>query len=113
MNIQSILQAINQQLSLYPVSTLIDIYKSFFQDAFGVGHLIGNKKNNRIHFEYELETMKSWNRRLIEPCGVGRQFYRIPMDFITDGIIDKEEFYLLFCQSSLSFSIPKIKEWRE
>lgn len=31
--------SVRQQLQHYPASTLKDLYKNFFQDAFGPGHL--------------------------------------------------------------------------
>ena len=42
----SIRQAIVQQVETYPASTLKDIYKNFFQDAFGPGHLMSNASRN-------------------------------------------------------------------
>lgn len=37
--------AIVHQLENYPASTLKDIYKNFFQDAFGPGHLMSNSSD--------------------------------------------------------------------
>lgn len=36
----SYVDAAREQLALYPESALKDLYKSFFQDACGAGHLL-------------------------------------------------------------------------
>ena len=34
--------AVSRQMQKYPKSTLKDLYKNFFQDKFGPGHIIGD-----------------------------------------------------------------------
>lgn len=44
---QAVTKAIEEQMNTYPESTLKDIYKSFFQDAFGPGHLIPESEEGK------------------------------------------------------------------
>jgi len=108
-----LVEAGRAQLARYPESSLIDLYKSFFQDAFGAGHLLGDPRQTRLYFEKELTSMQSRGRRASEPCGLGRNFYRIPMDLIADGIVDRKEYYDSFLASASSFTVPNLASWKE
>lgn len=107
------LQAAEEELARYPESSLADLYKSFFQDAFGPGHLADDPERARRYFDNELARMQSRGRHRAEPCGVGRNFCRIPMDLITDSIVDKEAYYEAFVKSARSFSLPNLSWWKE
>jgi hypothetical protein len=39
---ERIRKAVENQLGAYPESTLQDLYKNFFQDYFGPGHIVGD-----------------------------------------------------------------------
>jgi len=108
----SLRQAISEQLSLYPESTLQDLYKSFFQDEYGPGHLLIDTTGARNYFESELSEMAGRGNHRIEPCGTGRNFYRVPLDLIKDSIVSKEVFFQAFAESGKSFKIPDIEEWK-
>ena len=105
-------QAVKDQLQLYPESTLLDIYKSFFQDEFGPGHMLGNISHAREYFDLELEEMVSRKRYDAEPCGAGKNFYRVPMDLVKDGIIQDEVYFNAFIESSAHFKTPDIVLWK-
>ena len=108
----SLHQAISEHLSLYPESTLQDLYKSFFQDEYGPGHLLIDTAGARNYFESELSEMTGRGNHRIEPCGTGRKFYRVPLDLIKDSIVSKEVFFQAFAESGKSFKIPDIEEWK-
>jgi hypothetical protein len=105
--------AVNAQLKLYPASTLQDIYKSFYQDEFGPGHLIEDVSSAREYFDLELEEMLSKGRHNAEPCGTGKNFVRVPMDLAKDGIIPEDEFFASFLESSSGFKTPDLMIWRK
>lgn len=107
-----ITQAVRAQLELYPESTLQDIYKSFFQDEFGPGHLVGDTAAARIYLEKELSEMTSRQNYFARPCGAGEHFYRVPLDLVKDGLIPPEDFFSAFMQSAASFKMPEVKEWQ-
>jgi hypothetical protein len=105
-------QAIKAQVELYPESTLQDIYKSFFQDEFGPGHLIEDTSMARKYLEYELADMTSRGNYNAELCGVGLNFYRVPLDLVKDGKISFEDFLTAFLESASSFRIPETSDWK-
>ena len=45
-----------QQMTDYPESTLKDIYKNFFQDAFGPGHLMSDAEDAEKRMEAYLRS---------------------------------------------------------
>ncbi|NTV83387.1 MAG: hypothetical protein HGA23_03675 [Bacteroidales bacterium] len=106
-------QAIENQLKIYPQSSLQDIYKSFFQDEYGPGHLVENVSFAREYFDLELEEMVSKGRHDAEPCGTGKHFYRVPMDLVKDGIIPEEEYFSAFLESASSFTTPDVIAWKK
>lgn len=104
-------QVVKSQMELYPASTLQDIYKSFFQDEYGPGHLIGDVSVAREYFDLELEDMVSTGKRKAEPCGTGKNFYRVPMDLVKEGIIPEDEYFECFMESSKGFQEPDMESW--
>lgn len=109
---QTVLRVLDNQLELYPHLSLIDIYKSFFQDLFGPGHLLTDSEEAKAGFTTELRTMKSRGRRSTESCGMGNQFCRIPMDLAVDGIIDEESYFSAFLAGSSAFKMPDTAVWK-
>jgi hypothetical protein len=106
-------QAVINQLQRYPESTLQDIYKSFFQDEFGPGHLLSDTAGAREYLEYELSQMTSSGNYMAEPCGTGKNFYRVPLDLVKDGKVPFDRFFEVFMESAASFKIPDIESWKK
>src|SRR5512145_1773561 len=100
--------AVQSQLQVYPNSTLTDIYKSFFQDRFGPGHLVEDTASARAYFDAELAEMTSRGRYHAEPCGAGKQFYRVSLDLVKDGRVGAEVFFRTFMEGAKSFRSPGI-----
>jgi hypothetical protein len=48
-------KAVINELKYYPEARLRDIYKNFFQDAFGPGHLIPDTTHAGNYLNYELQ----------------------------------------------------------
>jgi hypothetical protein len=108
-----VLEATYRQLARYPESTLADIYKSFFQDEFGPGHLLEDPVAAREYFDRELSTMESRRRHTAEPCGVGRRFVRVSLDVVVDGLIDADRYFAAFLSGARSFRLPEIAQWAD
>lgn len=51
---QAVRQAVERQMQRYPKSTLKDLYKNFFQDKYGPGHLIGDTAAAGAYLRQEL-----------------------------------------------------------
>lgn len=115
----SIRQAIVQQVETYPASTLKDIYKNFFQDAFGPGHLMSNapdaEQRMRNYLVQECEEAK----KDINPCpdyeltGSHGRFYRVNLSVINDGRVPMNTFLNAFMKSAAQFSLPKVEDWKK
>jgi hypothetical protein len=106
-------KAVELQIKVYPESMLQDIYKSFFQDEYGPGHLIEDASFAREYFDLELEDMVSRGRHDAEPCGTGKNFVRVPMDLVKDGLIKDEDFFKAFIESSVDFKEHDKLAWGE
>ncbi len=57
--------AIERQMATYPESTLQDIYKSFYQEHFGPGHIISDTASARRYLMRELSEMEKTNRHTL------------------------------------------------
>lgn len=104
-------QAVRRQLKTYPASTLADIYKSFFQDDFGPGHLLDDPDAARSWYERELDAITSRGRHEHEPCGIGRHFCRACMDAVVDGLVDRDRFFEVFLKGAAGFRLPDPETW--
>lgn len=109
----SVARAIDSQLESYPQSTLRDLYKSFFQDRFGPGHLIADTAAARSYLHRETEQMGASALPYYEPAGAGRNFYRVSLAVIKDGIVTEQEFFDAFMESASAVTFPPIDRWRE
>ena len=45
--------AVRQLLDRYPAATLQDVYKTMFQDRFGVAHLLSDRAKVKAYIEQE------------------------------------------------------------
>jgi hypothetical protein len=108
----SLRQAIENQMKLYPASTLQDLYKSFFQDEYGPGHMAPDSAGAAEYLDYELEGMVSRHDYSAVPCGAGINFYRVPLDLVKDSIIPEGMYLSAFMISAKDFKTPDIEVWK-
>jgi hypothetical protein len=106
-------RAVKSQLERYPESSLQDIYKSFFQDEFGPGHLLTDTAGAWQYLEDELSEMTSSGNHAAEPCGTGKNFYRVPLDLVKDGVISDSSLFRAFMESASSFRKPDLESWKK
>lgn len=112
-------RAIAQQVETYPASTLKDIYKNFFQDAFGPGHLMSNatdaEQRMRNYLEQEYEEVKNEPNSCpdYEQTGSHGRFYRVNLSVINDGRVSLSTFMNAFMKSAAQFSLPKVEDWKQ
>jgi hypothetical protein len=112
-NNSEITSSVAEFLRMYPESTLEDIYKGFFQDEFGPGHLLSDVEASRKYLLRELSLIQSKKRYKAEPCGTGQNFYRVNLDLILDGYITVDDYFKAFEESATSFRLPDIEDWKE
>jgi len=103
--------AIQEEMQLHPEARLIDIYKFFFQGAFGPGHIIRDKQSALNYLQNELQSMTDFDSVLWQPVGYNKQYYRISLGLVKEGTLSEEELFNAFVQSADSSALPSIEEW--
>jgi len=108
-----ITESVQNFLEKYPEANLEDIYKGFFQDEHGPGHLLRGVDAPRRFFLGELSEMQSKERHSMEPCGTGHNFFRVSLDVIIDGFVTANTFFQAFIESASAFKLPEIDTWKK
>lgn len=89
--------AIREMLARYPKAQLKDIYKSFFQDCFGPGHIIADQAQARSYLDWELAQPAAYtDGPLYEPTGAEGNYYRVDLRVVSDGLVPYEVFFKAF-----------------
>lgn len=104
-------KAISEQLSRYSKSTLCDLYKSFFQDAYGPGHLICDSASVAERLLEEVPKSHESLCALYETTGTAGDFYRVSLAVIGQGIVPFEVFLSAFLESATMARAPEIDDW--
>ena len=104
-------EALDLFVKNYPEAQLADLYKSFYQDNFGPGHLLGDTLSARKYFNYELSDTTEWGGPIYEYTGEGKNFVRLNMDLIRKGTIPADLYFLAFQNSLGRVSKPSDEHW--
>lgn len=105
-------QAIQSQMNTYPKSTLQDIYKNFFQDSFGLEHLMGDSLKMREYIIEESKTCQNTNT-YYEKIGYKNNFYRVSLSVIKDSVVSIGVFMKAFMKSKDSFNPVTLDSWKK
>lgn len=110
-------EAVDYLIKNYPGSQLKDIYKSFYQDNFGPGHILGDSLEAKRYFYTELQDTTIWGGPEYEMTGEGKNFVRLNMDLVRNGIIPANEYFQAFQNSLARVEKPSdelwISEWEQ
>ena len=104
--------AIERQLVTYPGSTLQDIYKSFYQEHFGPGHIISDTASVRRYLMKELSEMGEIQSPYFEPTGCQDDYVRVYLSAVADSRITAEQLLDAFVRSANSRQEPAVS-WLE
>jgi hypothetical protein len=96
---QDYAQAVRRMQHDYPEMRLQDVYKSFYQDRFGPGHMVSDSAAVYQYLQRELQQPDN-PRVLFEPTGAQGRFYRIHLANVQKGYITAEELNRAFIQSA-------------
>ncbi len=110
---EKIQEAVMFELSHYPEASLVDIYKNFFQDAYGPGHLIPDTSGALNYLRYESDNAFKFDTTLWQPLGYQNNFYRINLLLIKEKKIPFNEFFTAFVESANSICPPPVEEWKD
>ena len=92
--------AVKTLISQYPQATLQDVYKSFYQERFGPGHMIPNIENARNYLMYEMVQASENSGDYYEPTGSEGKYVRIYLNAVSDGKISAEQLLDAFVESA-------------
>ena len=100
MDTLSVRIAIERQMTAYPKSTLQDIYKSFYQERFGPGHLIGDTASAGRYLMRELSELTEHLTVYYEPTGSDGRFVRVYLSAVADSLITADQLLDAFVRSA-------------
>ena len=104
--------AIERQLATYPESTLQDIYKSFYQEHFGPGHIISDTASARRYLMRELSEVGKTQSPYFEPTGSQGDYVRVYLSAVADSLITAEQLLDALIKSANSWQDPTVS-WLE
>jgi hypothetical protein len=114
---EKVIIAIERQLKIYPESRIQDIYKNFFQDKFGPGHIITDTAAAGAYLRNELESYNlndlSFRGPLLDTLGWEHRFVRVDLRAIKEGKLTYECFFNAFLRSMENLPLPSVEEWQE
>ena len=112
-NVEAVEQSVGRQMTDYPEGRLQDLYKSFFQDRFGPGHIISDRESALDLILSELEQLDGSASPLIEPCGWEGNYIRLGLSAVRDGLISAEALTDALMESAVPIPDDAIACWRE
>lgn len=110
---QAVREAVSRQMQLYPKSTLKDLYKNFFQDRFGPGHIIADTTQAGKYLRWELASYDECTGELYEPIGWKGDFVRVNLSVLKKGQIPYSVFFDAFVRSVNGVKPITIEEWKK
>ena len=113
LSVDKIKEAVERQLRDYPKSTLQDLYKSFFQDRFGPGHLVNDTATAGKYLRYELNNADSFHKMYYEPTGYDTNYYRVNLSVLKENKLTYHKFFDAFLKSVKNVNLEDISEWKD
>lgn len=108
---KSIERAVVNELERYPEARLQDIYKNFFQDAFGPGHLIPDTTHAGQYLNYELQKPISDTLKW-QALGPSNDYYRINLLLVKQGVLPRNILLEAMVESAPLARNPDIETWK-
>ena len=107
-------ESVARQMKSYPESTLKDLYKSFFQDRFGPGHIINDTAAAKNYLLSELDSFSNTSGEMIEPTGWQHNFYRVNLIAVKNNTVSLEVLLDALIRSANGINpITSVAEWRK
>lgn len=104
---------VRSQMDTYPLSRLLDIYKSCFQDYMGAEHLVTDRQRAEAYLDEELNatTLDNLLPWLYEPCGAEGNYVRVSIRTVKEGIISADLLLDAFMRSANRDKHASVKSW--
>ncbi|MBN1820874.1 MAG: hypothetical protein JXR31_06530 [Prolixibacteraceae bacterium] len=101
------------ELKNYPEARLTDIYKNFFQDAYGPGHLIPDTTSAGNYLSWELQQPEWTDTLKWQALGNNHDFYRINLSFVKEGTLPRSILLKGMVESVKCARNPEIETWKK
>jgi glyoxylase-like metal-dependent hydrolase (beta-lactamase superfamily II) len=108
---EAVQEAVSGLLEKYPDALLPDIYKHFFQDYFGPGHLISDTLTAKNYLRQELDSYSEPQGPAVEATGSAGNFYRVNLSVLKENKIPFDPFFEAFLESAGSTDAPPVAVW--
>lgn len=125
--------AVRQMTTQHPQATLQDIYKSFYQDRFGPGHMLADTAAAAAYYDRELSQVTDIMRQepdtmqrgecggrpqgpyrdsaLYELTGARGRYVRIHLAAVVLGVVSRETLFAAFVRSTRPTSQEEQRRW--
>ena len=107
--------ALKQQLARYPQSSVRDIYKNFFQDKFGPGHLLSDTAAAGQYLRRELNSYNPDTLPVFSPyvdsTGWEHRFVRVDLRVIKEGKVSYRDYFEAFVRSAQNAPAVSVEDW--
>ncbi|MDR2497884.1 MAG: hypothetical protein LBD28_00400 [Tannerellaceae bacterium] len=110
---EAVSKAVERQMQQYPESRIKDLYKSFFQDKFGPGHLIADTTGAGAYLRRELSDCACTDGEAFEPTGWEGNFVRVNLSVLKKNLVPYDLFLSAFFRSAQNINAPSLEEWKE
>ena len=110
---QAVRRAVQRQMTDFPESRLQDLYKSFFQDRFGPGHIISDRASALNYIRSEMQQADTLVGPLTEPCGWEENYVRISLAAVSQGLISADDLTDALLQSAIEIPEEALPAWEK
>jgi hypothetical protein len=105
--------AVEELLNRYPEATLQDIYKTMYQDRFGVAHILAERDVMSRYIAKEVYSTSGECECYYEPCGWHGEYVRVDLRAVRDGLISADELAdMLLATATLAEDVTSA-EWHQ
>ena len=110
---QDIKTFVSHQMTEYPKSHLLDLYKSCFQDYMGAEHLVSDRERVKAYLDEELNTtdMNDLPEWYYEPCGIKGRYVRVNLRTVKEGLVTEDMLLDAFIRSANTMKRPSVRSW--
>ena len=110
---KQIIQFIDDELKYYPEAHLADLYKNYFQDAYGPGHIIEDTTQAGKYLDWELQQTDWIDTLSYQALGINHDYYRINLRLVKDGIIPRDTLLQALLKSAKLARNPDLEIWKK
>ena len=104
--------AVATQMESFPESRLQDLYKSFFQDRFGPGHIITDRQSALDYILTEWASADTLMGPRTETCGWQGNYVRVNLSVLADSLMTAEELTDALMASAKEVKEEDVQAWK-